>query len=289
VEGGLLYHALNRANARLAILESDDDDAAFERALGQATSRYGMRLLAYCLMPNHFHLLLGPRGDGDLSDFMRWLSMTHTQRWHAHHRTAGTGHLYQGRYKSIPVQSDEHFLTVCRYVERNALRAGLVERAEDWRWGSLSARRTRDATERPALTPWPIERPRDWTARVNRPFGPKEEEALLRSIRWGQPFGSESWRVEVAARRGLESVLRPRGRPRKRPENSPWVATGLSPRLDLPHFRRPRVTATPAPDRSVCRLPRAALAPGRWTSRPGTGRIPTAWPGAVRSHRMRPR
>ena len=88
--------------------------------------RHHMRLLAYCLMPNHFHVLLWPREDGDLSRFMSWLTMTHTQRWHAHHRTAGTGHLYQGRFKSFSVQSAEHFLTVCRYVERNALRANLV-------------------------------------------------------------------------------------------------------------------------------------------------------------------
>ena len=112
-----------------------------------------------------------PREDGDLSTFMRWLTMTHTQRRHAHHRTAGAGHLYQGRYKSFPVQSDEHFLTVCRYVERDALRASLVERAEQWKWGSLSARRTKDGAERRTLTPWPIERPHNWTARVNWPFG----------------------------------------------------------------------------------------------------------------------
>jgi putative transposase len=145
--------------------------------------------------------------------------MTHTQRWHAHHGTAGTGHLYQGRYKSFPVQSDEHLLTVCRYVERNALRANLVQRAEEWKWESLSARRDNDAAERPILTPWPIERPRDWTARVNRPFGPKEVEAMLRSMRRGQPFGSESWQAEVAARLGLDSLLRPKGRLRQQPNN----------------------------------------------------------------------
>jgi putative transposase len=217
-EGGLIYHALNRATARLAIFDTDDDYAAFERALGQAISRYDMRLLAYCLLPDHFHLVLWPRDDGDLSAFMRWLTMTHTQRWHAHHRTAGTGHLYQGRFKSFPVQSDEHLLTVCRYVERNALRADLVARAEDWRWGSLWVRRAKGRAERPPLAPWPIERPRGWTARVNRPLGPREEEAVLRSIGRGQPFGSEPWQVEVAARLGLESSFRPRGRPRKSPE-----------------------------------------------------------------------
>jgi putative transposase len=133
--------------------------------------------------------------------------------------TAGTGHLYQGRFESFPMPSDEHFLTVCRYVERNALRADLVERAQDWRWGSLWARRASPEPDRPALSPWPIERPRDWTARVNRPFGPAEEEAVQRSLRRGQPFGMDTWRAEVAARLGLESTFRPRGRPRKRSEH----------------------------------------------------------------------
>jgi len=213
-EGGLIYHALNRANARMTIFGSDDDYAAFQRVLGEALVRDDMRLLAYCLMPNHFHLLLWPRENGDLSRFMRWLSMTHAQRWHAHHRTAGTGHLYQGRFKSFPVQSDDHFLTVCRHVERNALRAGLVERAEEWRWGSLWTRRAKDAPDRPVLSPWPIDCPRDWSSRVNRPLGPKEDEAVRRSIQRGQPFGAAPWQAEVAARLGLESLFRPRGRPR---------------------------------------------------------------------------
>jgi putative transposase len=108
---------------RLAIFESDDVRAAFERVLHQAVARFDMRLLAYCLMPNHFDLLLWPREDGDLSTFTRWLTMTHTLRWHALQRTVGTGHRYQGRYESFPVQSDERFLTLCRYIQRNALRA----------------------------------------------------------------------------------------------------------------------------------------------------------------------
>jgi putative transposase len=131
-----------------------------------------------------------------------------------------TDRLDQGRFKSFPVESDEHFLTVCRYVERNALRAGLVERAEDWKWGSLAARREKSPTERPALSPWPIDRPRDWRARVNRSFGPKEEEAVRRSIERGQPFGSAPWQTAVAARLGLESTFRPRGRPRTNPIGS---------------------------------------------------------------------
>ncbi len=214
-EGGLIYHVLNRANAGLSLFDDDEDYTAFERVLVEAIARHEMRLLAYCLMPSHFHLLLWPRADGDLSQFMRWVTLTHTQRWHAYHGTAGTGHLYQGRFKSFPVESDVPFLTVCRYVERNSLRANLVERAEDWRWGSLAVRRARGEKDRPALTPWPIDRPSDWKARVNRPFRPAEEEAVQRSLQRGQPFGSESWQAAVAARLGLESTFRPRGRPRK--------------------------------------------------------------------------
>jgi putative transposase len=212
-----VYHVFNRANARQTIFESDEDYAGFERVLAQAVVRSDMRLLAYYLMPNHFHLLVWPREDRELSQFLRWLTLTHTQRWHAHHGTAGSGHLYQGRFKSFPVESDGHFLTVCRYVERNALRANLVERAQDWRWGSLAARRAKAEEDRPPLAPWPIERPRDWTVRVNRPFGPKEEEAVRRSIQRGQPFGSAPWQAEVAARLGLQSAFRPLGRPRKEP------------------------------------------------------------------------
>jgi putative transposase len=98
-QGGLIYHALNRADAQLIIIDRDANYAAFERVLRQAVARFDMRLLAYYLMPNRFHLLLWPREDGDLSAFMRWLTTTHTQRWHAHHRTVGTGHLYQGLCK----------------------------------------------------------------------------------------------------------------------------------------------------------------------------------------------
>jgi len=218
-QGGLVYHTLNRANARLAIFADNGDFAAFERIVAEAVTRSDMRLLAYCVMPNHFHLLLWPRGDGDLSDFMQWLTLTHTQRWHAHHHTAGSGHLYQGRFKSFPVQSDDHFLTVCRYVERNALRAGLAARAEDWRWGSLWRRHTSDAPAEPPLSPWPIDKPPDWTLRVNMPMTPVEEEAVQRSIRRGQPYGQAHWQMRTASRLGLESTFRPRGRPLKKRNN----------------------------------------------------------------------
>lgn len=218
-EGGLVYHALNRSNGRAEVFGNDGDYAAFENILSDAVLRFEMRLLAYCVLPNHFHLLLWPRHDGDLSRFMRWLTLTHTQRWHTHHQTVGSGHLYQGRYKSFPVQNDEHFYTVCRYVERNALRAGLVTRAEQWRWGSLWwTGRPRANQPGPRLSSWPIERPPNWIARVNVALSPAEEEAFARSLNRSQPFGTPQWQARTAKRLGIESSLRPLGRPRNEPE-----------------------------------------------------------------------
>jgi putative transposase len=213
--GGLVYHVLNRANGRLPIFRKAADYEAFERVLAQALDHVpGMRLLTYCLMPNHWHLLVWPRLDGELSDFGHWLTLTHTQRWHAHHRDVGTGHLYQGRFKSFPVQADEHLLTVCRYVERNAVRAALVERVEDWRWCGLWRRRAGgDAAQ--ILSSWPVAMPADYLRWVNRPLTEKELEAVRRSLQRGQPYGSAVWVKRAAGRLGLESTLRPRGRPRK--------------------------------------------------------------------------
>ena len=128
VAGGFAYHVLNRANARMRIFEKAKDYEAFEEILGEAVQRVKMRLLAYCILPTHWHLVLWPRQDGDLLTFVGWLGLTHTQRWHAHRHSAGSGHVYQGRFKSFLVESDEYLWTVCRYVERNALRAGLCKR-----------------------------------------------------------------------------------------------------------------------------------------------------------------
>ena len=137
---GYVFHVLNRAVARQVVFQTDGDYDAFVSLLEEARRRVPIRLLAYVVMPNHWHLVLWPEADNALSEYMKWLSITHAQRWHAAHGTAGTGSLYQGRFKSFPIQEDAHFLTVCRYVERNPLRANLVSRAELWKWSSLWAR-----------------------------------------------------------------------------------------------------------------------------------------------------
>ena len=139
--GEMVYHALNRANFRSRLLKSDAHYEDFLGIVQETLALVPMRILAYCLMPNHWHLVLYLRGDGDLARFLQRITLTHTQRYHARTRTVGYGHLYQGRYKSLPVESDGHFLALVRYVERNAKRAALVKRAEDWRWSSVHVRR----------------------------------------------------------------------------------------------------------------------------------------------------
>lgn len=217
--GGLVYHALNRGVARLPLFEKDGDYAAFERVVTAAIAKHPIRILAYCLMPNHWHFVLWPAGDGELTDFLRWLTHTHTQRWHAHYHTAGTGHVYQGRFRAFPIQEDDHLFAVLRYVERNALRAGLVGRAEDWRWGSLWRRRSELEKEQPLLHSGPLPLPKDWVARVNRPQTEAELAAVRQAVVRGRPFGSSGWEQQMAARLGLEYTLRPRGRPKKPAES----------------------------------------------------------------------
>ena len=230
--GGMVCHVLNRANARLPLFKCPADYELFEQTLQQAHQRVAMRTLAYCVMPNHWHLVLWPRADGDLAEFMRWLTVAHTQRWHAAHGTTGTGHVYQGRYKMFPVQARRVSLAerrqgvldkgssiwaVLRYVERNALRAGLAARAEQWRWGSLWLRTQGDANQRAMLSDPPGGWPSDWVKWVNRPQTEEQEQAIAGCIARGRPFGTPDWVTGAAAKLGLQITLRPRGRPRKSP------------------------------------------------------------------------
>jgi putative transposase len=217
IVGGLIYHVLNRSNGRTTLFRKAADYEAFRHTLVEAHERTPLRILSFCVMPNHWHFVVWPkRGDGgEVSDFFRWLTLTHTQRWHAHHRTSGTGHLYQGRFKSFPIEQDEHFYTVARYVERNPLRAGLVRRAEEWPHASLALRLDPNRPEREVLADWPLMLPRTWVEHVNQPQTEAEAEAVRRSIVRGAPFGGEAWTKRTVAALGLEHTQRPRGRPKK--------------------------------------------------------------------------
>ena len=203
-DGGLIYHVLNRANARLSIFEKDGDYEAFERILADAIERTGTRLLAYCLMPNHWHLAILPVQDGELSRFTGWLTLTDTQSWHAHRHSTGQGHVYQGRFKSFPIQDDQHFLTACRYVERDALRANLVARAQDWKWSSLRRWNRGNAKEKSILSAWPVRRTPNWLDYVNEPQTELELAAIRRSVKRGCPLGVQGCTSKIIERLGAK-------------------------------------------------------------------------------------
>ena len=206
-----VYHVLNRGVRRALLFETPPDYVAFENVMFEAMRRVDMRLLAYSAMPNHWHLVLWPRRPGQLPQCMHWLTCTHAQRWHAARRTSGTGAVYQGRYKAIPVEADFHLLRLCRYVERNALRAGLVVKAEHWRWSSLWRRQ--NGRHAGVLNQWPIPPPDDWTRIVNQPQTTAEVEALRFAVTRGVPFGTARWREQAARELNLDPQFRPRGRP----------------------------------------------------------------------------
>lgn len=216
-EADTIYHVLNRGNGRMRIFHKAADYEAFERVLAEGLERYPVEWLTYCLMPNHWHLVVRPKTDKALGRLMGWVGVTHVRGYHEHDHSRGGGHLYQGRFKSFPVAEDDYFLALCRYVEANALRAGLVERAEDWRWCGLW-RRANGGTELP-LSVWPVERLRNWVAWVNRGRNDERMEEIRTCVQRGRPLGPETWVRRTAARLGLEFTLRGPGRPRTKPNN----------------------------------------------------------------------
>jgi REP-associated tyrosine transposase len=172
-------------------------------------------IYAMVAMPNHWHFVVRPTTDDQVSEFFRRLTVMHTMRYHAHDKTGGTGHLYQGRFKSFPIQTDDHLLTVMRYVERNPVRANFTELAETWQWGSAYARQ-KSASECHWLTvPADPPLPRQWRSWVNHPETAAELKALRSCIQRGLPFGDDRWIKSSVVRLSLETTTRPRGRPRK--------------------------------------------------------------------------
>jgi putative transposase len=208
--GGYCYHVLNRGNGRRTVFHKEGDFAAFANLLREAGERIDVRLLAYCLLGNHFHLLLWPRRDGDLSAYMMWLTTAHVRRYHQHYHSSG--HVWQGRFRSFPIQENGHLLTVHRYIERNAVRAGLVQRAQDWLWCSAAPQRS----GLPELAAGPVSHALDWLSYVNEPQTEAEVESLRECIRRRRPYGEAGWVQRTARRMGLEASLRPRGRPPKK-------------------------------------------------------------------------
>ncbi len=212
--GNEIYHVINRANARVKIFDDDKDYKLFEDILKEAVEKFEMRLLAYCLMPNHWHLVLYPKNDGELAKFMGWLTNTHTRRYHVEKKTIGHGHLYQGRYKSFLCEKENYLITLLRYVERNAKRAKMVTRAEDWRWSSVWYRNNNLNPKSKFLSPWPIELPVNYLTYLNEPQTNEELETIRKSINRNIPFGSDFWVGKMVDTYKLEQTTRRVGRPK---------------------------------------------------------------------------
>lgn len=212
---GEIYHVINRANARMKIFDTDKDYQLFEEVLKEAKDKINVDIYSYCVMPNHWHLVISPKDDGDLSKFMAWFTMTHTQRWHVMHKSVGSGHLYQGRYKSFLIQKERYFIQVCRYVERNPVRSKLVRKAEDWKWGSLWKREKGNVEQQKLLNSWPTIIPENYLKWVNENESTESLQLLRGSVNKGVPYGKMVWVEKVIDKYKLGSTLRNPGRPRK--------------------------------------------------------------------------
>jgi putative transposase len=210
--GGFIYHVLNRGNGKQRVFHKDKDYHAFLSLMGDARARIPIAVLAYCLMPNHFHLVVMPAEGDDLSRWMQWLMTSHVRRYHGHYRTCG--HVWQGRFKSFIVKQDEHLVTLVRYVEGNPVRAGLVKTARDWQWSSHAPRiKPEKYTLLDAL---PVQLPENWAALVDDPLSELELEQIRASVHRQRPYGDEEWQAELCRELGLDMTIRPRGRPQKK-------------------------------------------------------------------------
>jgi putative transposase len=202
---------MNRGNNRSTIFHDHADYQFFEDLLLRAKNRIPVKVFAWCLMPNHFHLVLCPLLDGDLGRWMHWLLTCQVHYHRKRHQVSGR--IWEGRYKAPPIQENEHFLTVLRYVERNPVRAALVDDVVKWRWSSFQHRSGKD---HPLLDQSPVELPAPWRSFINEPLTDSELAAVRTSLNREQPYGDHDWVHATAERLGLLSQLRPPGRPRSR-------------------------------------------------------------------------
>ena len=212
--GDVVYHVINRANGRVQIFSSPDEYRHFESLLLEGVQLLDMRMLAYVIMPNHWHLVLYPRKDGDLSEFMRWVTTTHVRQRRVMTQSVGHGHLYQGTYKSFPIERDKHLVDVIRYVEQNPLRAKLCKRAEHWTWSSLFRRRRNNKADKVLLAKLPTLLPTNYLSSVNTIFDAERLGNIRHAIIKGAPYGSDGWRKRMIERYHMEGTQRGPGRPK---------------------------------------------------------------------------
>lgn len=207
----IVYHVINRGNGRQEVFHKGKDYEAFIKLMIEAKARYSVKLYGYCLMPNHFHMAVRPEKGEELSRWMQWLMTSHVRRYHRHY--GGSGHIWQGRYKSFMIQEDNHLQMVMRYIEGNPVRAGLVASSKGWRWSSHEE--TLGKRERTLTDAVPIELPGQWDRYVYEPFTEKELDRLRMSVNRQTPFGDATWQMKKCKEFELESTMKRRGRPKK--------------------------------------------------------------------------
>ncbi len=211
--GDTVYHVLNRAVNRAKIFQTEAQYRHFESLLLEGVHLFDMRILSYCIMPNHWHLLLYPKKDGDISVFMHWLTTTHVRQRRTKSKSVGHGHLYQGSYKSFPVETDKYLVDLLRYVEQNPLRAHLVDTAQDWQWSSLYRRKRGNKEDRQLLATLPTTLPSNYLQSVNTLLPKPTQEAIQYALKKGAPFGSDEWTLSMIAEHSLGYTQRLPGRP----------------------------------------------------------------------------
>lgn len=213
--GDEIYHVINRSNGRVKIFHNDSDYQHFESLLLEAKELTNMRILAYCIMPNHWHLILYPRNDNNLSEFMRWLTTTHVRQVRAKTNSIGQGHLYQGAYRSFIVETEKYLVQLIRYIEQNPLRAKMIKRAQDWEWSSLYVREKGEINQKKILDSLPVKLPANYIKTINEMYNEDVLESIRFSVLKGKPFGSEKWTHDMIEIYKLGSSLRQPGRPKR--------------------------------------------------------------------------
>ena len=211
---GEIFHIINRSNARWNIFKTDKDFNGVFKSLVETLKIIPIDIFAFCLMSNHWHFVVRPKKGGDMGTFFGKFTQKTTQRWHTQHGSIGSGHLFQGRFKSFLVEKDDYFLQVVRYVEANPLRAGMVKKAEEWMWSSLYQRLKNPELSKKILTAWPIDLPSNYLALVNAKQPKPQLDNIRQSLTKGQPFGGEYWVNKQINKYDLGYTLRQPGRPK---------------------------------------------------------------------------
>ncbi|MEP6784096.1 MAG: transposase [Acidobacteriota bacterium] len=212
---GAAFHVMNRAVRKTVLFKDDGDYDAFIGVARDSLARFTVQIISFQVMPNHWHFVVMCDWIEEISAWMHWLSGTHANRWNGAHGCRGSGAVYQGRFKAVPIQHGDSLIRVCRYVERNALRKGLVSAAEEWEWSSLYS--VRNNCDLIPLIEWPIPRPENWIEIVNSEDIPHDLDLVRTCIRKNHPIGDPEWQHAVAPFVGL--TMRAQGvkrRPRRK-------------------------------------------------------------------------